>query len=164
MPAVRVALLQQMPIFGAIREDALLFLLEQSREVRIGAGEYFFRERDPADCMYVLEIGAVAVLKQWQGQEMLVRRFGPGDCFGELAMLDLFPRSASVRAEADCTAIELTPAQLLRLFERDPEQFALVQMNIGRELCRRMRETDEQMFRMRMGDQAPEDSHVFRST
>ncbi len=65
MTAVRVGLLQQMPIFGAIREDALLFLLEQSREVRVRAGDYFFREHDPADGMYVLEIGAVAVLKQW---------------------------------------------------------------------------------------------------
>ena len=86
---------------------------------------------------------------------MLVRRFGPGDCFGEMALLDLYPRSASVRAEADCTAIELAPDNLLRLFEHDAEQFALIQMNIAREMSRRLRATDELLFRARMGDAPP---------
>ena len=65
--------------------------------------------------------------------------------------MDLFPRSASVRAIEPCRAIEITPAALQRLFERDVEQFALIQMNIGRELCRRLRATDELLFRVSMG-------------
>ena len=59
MQPMRSELLQRMPIFGAIRDDALLFLLAQAREVAVGAGAYFFRESDQASSMYVLESGRV---------------------------------------------------------------------------------------------------------
>jgi CRP-like cAMP-binding protein len=88
----------------------------------------------------------VAVLKQWQGRELALRELGSGDCFGEMALIDLFPRSAAVRAIEDCQAIELSPDDLLRLFEDDVEQFALVQMNLGREISRRLRLTDQMLF------------------
>jgi CRP/FNR family transcriptional regulator, cyclic AMP receptor protein len=152
MLAARIELLQQMPIFGGVRDETLQFLLEPTRTVAVAAGGFFFREQDPADCMFVLEAGRVAVLKQWRGREMMLRHLGPGDCFGEMALLDLFPRSAAVRAEQDCTAIELTPADLLRLYERDVEQFAMIQMNIGREMCRRLRTTDAMLFQATMGE------------
>ena len=102
--------------------------------------------------MFVLETGRVVVFKSWQGRDVVLNDMQAGDCFGEMALMDLCPRSASVRAEADCVAIELTSGDLLRLFERDAEQFALVQMNMGREVCRRLRATDEVLFRARMGE------------
>ena len=46
----------------------------------------------------------------------------------------------------------LTPANLYRLYQRDAAQFATIQMNIGRELSRRLRHTDELLFRCRMGE------------
>jgi CRP/FNR family transcriptional regulator, cyclic AMP receptor protein len=152
MHTMRMELLQQMPIFGAIRDAALTFLLEPVPSITVPAGQFFFRERDPADCMYVLESGRVAVLKDWAGRELLLRHLGPGDCFGEMALLDLFARSASVRAVEECRAMALTPAHLYRLFEHDAEQFALIQMNIGREMSRRLREADEQLFQATMGE------------
>jgi CRP-like cAMP-binding protein len=105
MISARIERLQQMPIFGAVSDDALRYLLEPAREVRVAAGQYFFREQDPAQGMFVLEAGRVAVVKQWQGRELLMRHLEEGDCFGEMALIDLFPRSAAVRAERDCTAI-----------------------------------------------------------
>jgi CRP-like cAMP-binding protein len=93
-----------------------------------------------------------------------MREFGPGDCFGEMALMDLFPRSASIRALVDSTAIELTPDDLLRLYDHDLEQFTLVQMNIGREVCRRLRATDELLFRARMGELADSAPAPFRAT
>jgi len=161
MDAMRIELLQQMPIFGGIEEGALRFLLEPVPSISVPAGRFFFRERDPADCMYVLQSGRVAVLKDWAGREMLLRELGAGDCFGEMALLDLFPRSASVRALDDCRAIALTPAHLYRLFERDAEQFAMIQMNIGREMSRRLRVSDEQLFRATMGEPQAAPDTVF---
>ena len=152
MRPLPIELLQGMAVFGAIREDTLHFLLDQSREVDVAAGEFFFREGDKAEAMYVLEAGEVAVLKGWRGSEFVLHGLGAGDCFGEMALLDLFPRSASVRAETDCKALELGCHDLYRLFERDTEQFALIQMNIGREISRRLRLVDELLFRARMGD------------
>jgi CRP-like cAMP-binding protein len=150
MAATRIELLQRMPIFGALREDTLQFLLEQARVKVVPAGEFFFREKDPADCVYVLESGRAAVIKSWDDGEFLLRHVERGDCFGEMALMDFFPRCASVRAVADCQALALSPSDLLRLFERDAEQFALIQMNMGREVCRRLRESDEQLFEARM--------------
>ncbi|MBA3589238.1 cyclic nucleotide-binding domain-containing protein [Methylibium sp.] len=162
--AARIELLQRMPLFGAIRDDALEFIVEQTRSVVAHAGSFFFRENEPARSMFVLESGRVAVLRNWRHQKLLVRELGQGDCFGEMALMDLRPRSASVRAETDCSALELMPATLLALFERDVEQFALIQMNMGREVCRRLRETDEQLFRVRMGEAPASTEHGFGST
>lgn len=152
MIAERVERLQQMPIFGAVRDDALAYLLEPVCVVRVAAGAYFFREGDAATCMFVLEAGHAEILKSRRGSEMLLHTFGPGDCFGEMALLGLFPRSAAARAATDCVAMELKPEHLMRLYERDVEQFALIQMNIGREMCRRLRATDELLFQAVMGE------------
>ncbi len=153
-----------MPIFGAIREDALQLLVELSRSVTVAANEFFFREGDQATGLYVLEAGKVAVLKSWKGKQFLLRYLGEGDCFGEMALMDLFPRSASLRAMENCQAIELTSDHLYRLFERDAEQFALIQMNIGREVCRRLRATDELLFQAEMGSLPEASEALFRST
>jgi CRP/FNR family cyclic AMP-dependent transcriptional regulator len=163
MHTVTMGLLQQMPIFGAIDDDALRFLLDPVPSITVPKGDYFFRENDPADCMYVLESGRVAVFKEWAGREMLLRHFGEGDCFGEMALLDLFPRSASVRATEACRAIALTPDHLYRLFEHDARQFAVIQMNIGREMSRRLRDADDQLFRATMGEKQSTPETAFHS-
>lgn len=102
--------------------------------------------------MYVLQDGRVSVMKGWQGRDFVVVGLGAGDCFGEMALMDLCPRSASVRAAEYCRAIELGAADFHRLFETAAEQFALIQMNLGREVCRRLRTADNWLFRSRMGE------------
>jgi CRP/FNR family transcriptional regulator, cyclic AMP receptor protein len=150
----RIALLQAMPIFGALRDDALDLLLDAAPTVERDAGAFYFREGDGAQCMYVIEQGAVEVRKRWAGRDQTLHRLHAGDCFGEMALMDFFPRSASVCALEPCRAIEITPAALQRLAERDLEQFALLQMNMGREVSRRLRATDELLFRLQRGDAA----------
>lgn len=147
-----VQMLERIPLFGALRADALHLLLERAAEVAVARGGWFFREGDAADSMFVLEAGRASVIKGWQGRSVLLGELGPGDCFGEMALMDLMPRSASVRADEACRAVEFSAAHLLTLFDYDAEQFALIQMNLGREVCRRLRATDEMLFRARMGD------------
>lgn len=149
--SARICALQATPVFGGLRADILASLVAGARTVTVPEGAYFFREGDRAESMYVLEAGEVALFKRWAGEDFLLGNKGPGDCFGEMALLDLFPRSASVRALAACTGIELTTASFQKLYESDVEQFALVQMNIARELSRRLRVADERLFRTRVG-------------
>ena len=151
----RIDLLQAMPIFGALRDDTLEFLLALMHEVRVAAGGWFFREGDAASGLFVLEKGTASVVKGWAGHEVLLRQLQAGDCFGEMALMDLQPRSASVRADADCLAIALGADDLLRLWEHDLEQFTLIQMNMGREVSRRLREADDELFRLRQAGAAP---------
>lgn len=152
MDEARIAALQRMPIFGGIRAEILELLVEQARSLSRSSGEYFFREGDKANSMFVLEGGRVVVLKQWGGHEQPLAYLTEGDCFGEMALMDLFPRSASVRAVEPCRALELRSAAFFLLSQRDLEQFALIQMNLGREVSRRLRRVDERLFRVKMGE------------
>jgi CRP/FNR family cyclic AMP-dependent transcriptional regulator len=150
-----------MPVFGALHEDSLLLLLGHARSVEVNAGDYYFHENDQANSMFVLEAGCVEIIKGWRGQDFVLHKLVAGDCFGEMALMDMFPRSASVRADEDCAAIEIGADGLLHLFERNVEQFALIQMNIGREVCRRLRATDELLFRAKMGETSAEPETMF---
>lgn len=147
----RFELLQRMPIFGALRDDTLDFLLGQTKPMAVRAGEFFFREGDVPNGLFVLEQGQASVLKGWDGHPVLLRHLNVGDCFGEMALMDLQPRSAAVRADVDCEALRLDSGDLYRLCKHDLEQFAVIQMNMGREVCRRLRAVDEDLFRLQQG-------------
>ncbi len=99
--------------------------------------------------MFVLERGKVAVHKQWNGKDHLLKHLSQGDCFGEMALLDLYPRSASMMVVEPCDAIELHNSILLRFYQHDLEQFTIIQMNISREISRRLRSADNQLFQSR---------------
>ena len=161
MQEARIKCLQQMPIFGGIQADILQFLLGLCPVVSVPTNKFFFREHDQADSMFVLEAGKAAVLKSWRGQDYLLRTLKEGDCFGEMAIMDLCPRSASIRAVEDCTAICISVTNLYQVYARDLKQFALIQMNMGREICRRLRESDNRLFGARMGMPKADSGHVF---
>lgn len=161
MDQKRLEFLQRMPIFGGIRADILEFICEVSPLVSVPAGGIFFREDEPGDAMYVLEVGKVEVLKRWQDSDYPLQTLDVGDCFGEMAVIDHCPRSASVRAIEDCMARRISAADLYRVYARDLKQFTLIQMNMGREVCRRLRAADSLLFGARMG--LPAAGHIFRA-
>ncbi|MBM96605.1 MAG: cyclic nucleotide-binding protein [Oceanospirillaceae bacterium] len=148
MESKRLQLLQGMPIFGALKESTLDYLCEQSVVVAVAAGESFFREGDAAQSLFVLEEGTAIVEKASQDGQRILHRFGPGDCFGEMALVDMNPRSASVVAETSCLALEVHNMSLFGLYERDLEQFTMIQMNLMREVSRRLRHLDQQLAEM----------------
>ncbi len=143
-------LLQKISVFGALSTDTLDFLLQRATVAACSEGEYFFREGDQAQSIYMLETGRVAVLKHWQGRDYLLQHLEPGACFGEMALMDMYPRSASVLAKTDSSALKISTAALLELYQHDLEQFTLLQMNLGREVSRRLRKADERLFHARI--------------
>jgi len=149
MKQARVELLQSMPVFGGISKESLEFLVDHSNMLHLKPGDHFFHEGDDAVSMFVLERGKVDVTKQWDGEDHLLKHLSQGDCFGEMALLDLYPRSASVLAVEACDAIEIPASTLLKLYEHDLEQFTIIQMNIGREISRRLRTADKLLFQAR---------------
>jgi len=150
MVQIKLQLLQDIAIFGGLSPDALDFLLRRATEVRRARGEYFFREGDAAQSIYVLEGGQVAVLKRWEERHYLLGELGAGACFGEMALMDMHPRSAGVLALRDAVAFKIGSAALFELYQHDLEQFTLLQMNLGREVSRRLREADERIFHCRV--------------
>ncbi|MDX1587888.1 MAG: cyclic nucleotide-binding domain-containing protein [Oleiphilaceae bacterium] len=146
MDSDRIRLLQQVPIFGGITAENLGFLLREGQRLCFRRGQYLFREGDPAEVIYVLESGAVQVFRQQGPERHTLHRLGEGDCLGEMALIDLFPRSASALAETDGSAIAFSPEAMLGLYQKDLEQFTLIQMNLARELSRRLRHANDLLF------------------
>lgn len=163
MTESRIQLLQAMPVFGGVNEQILSFLIDKARRVNVCRGGYFFREGDPGESMYVIIEGDVAIIKSWRDHNYVLRNLRCGDSFGEMALIDLFPRSASVRAVKDTRAIEITHGLLYQIYEKDIEQFAMIQMNVGRELSRRLRRADELLFQVNMEHSVLEDEHRFHT-
>ncbi len=141
-----IKFLQDIALFGGLNNDALRLLLKVAPVVSVSSGDYFFREGDEAKSMFVLRAGKVVIVKAWRERNYVLRRLGPQDCFGEMALMDLEPRSASVLAVTDCTALELSGRTLDQLFKAQREQYTVLQMNMGREVSRRLRESNRQLF------------------
>ncbi|MBT8128157.1 MAG: Crp/Fnr family transcriptional regulator [Gammaproteobacteria bacterium] len=142
----RFELLQSMPIFGGISIDTLTFLLEHSKLVAVSKDDYFYHEKDPAQSLFVLVHGEVMLLKAWHGEDYVLKTLKPGNCFGEVALMDLQPRNTSSLATEDSRAIEMTDDTFHQLFKREIEQFTIIRMNMAREVCRRLREADSRAF------------------
>lgn len=144
----RIELLRQMPAFGALKSESLELLLSESAEVVTPEGEFFFREGDDGGSVFVLEAGTVLVQRLWHGKPIVLGRLAQGDCFGEMALLDFQPRSASVMAETNCQAIEISHSGLRSLSKQDLEQYVIIMMNLGREVSRRLRAADDCLFQL----------------
>jgi CRP/FNR family transcriptional regulator, cyclic AMP receptor protein len=88
--------------------------------------------------------GELEVVKRaLDGSTVRVAMLGPGDWFGEMAILDVQPRSASVRALAPSLLLSMSADQVDRLLYRvSPKDYSLLVMNIARELSRRLRVAD----------------------
>jgi CRP-like cAMP-binding protein len=142
----RIELLQATPFFGATSLETIRFIIELAETQHKKPGEYFFHQSELGDSLYLLEQGEALVFKSWQGEEYPMRHVASGDCFGELALIDFTPRSASVRAETECTALKISSATLHRLYQENAEQFLIIQMNIAREVSRRLRAADDRWF------------------
>jgi CRP-like cAMP-binding protein len=139
-------MLQEMPIFGAIQESTIKQLLHHAVIRELTRGDMVFREGELDTALYVIEQGRVSVHRRWEGEDYKLRELSPGDCFGEMALMDFKPRSASVVADTDCSLIQISAAQLGELYSQVPEQYTLIMMNLGREVCRRLKEADKRLF------------------
>jgi signal transduction histidine kinase len=90
--------LRQVPLFADISGEDLEQLYEMAETISIPAGELVLREGDPGDSLYVVLDGELEVTKRQGDQEIQLALYEPGQFFGEMALLEQAPRSASVRA------------------------------------------------------------------
>ena len=100
---VDAGVLAKVPLFADLGESDLHRLTEELRGRRYRKGETIFVTGDPGTSLCVIETGRVKlVLASVDGREVILDLLGPGDVFGELALLDGEPRSA------DAVAVEPT--------------------------------------------------------
>jgi CRP-like cAMP-binding protein len=81
--------------------------------VRLSVGTTVFRQGDPGGSVYVIRAGKVRVLKETAGRQRMVTTLGPGDFFGEMAVVTGRPRSATVEVVEDAELLKV-PADKLQ--------------------------------------------------
>jgi CRP/FNR family cyclic AMP-dependent transcriptional regulator len=93
-----ITFLLETPMFENLDPLEIVEILHIVEVQLFQAGESIFNEGDPGDAWYVLYKGKIEVIKKSGSDEKLISTLGPGACFGEIAILDGLPRSASIRA------------------------------------------------------------------
>ena len=140
---VTAANLREIGLFGALSDDVLDTFARGLTASWVAPGEVVFREGDAAHCLFVLLEGEVEVVKKSRLQlEHRVALLGPMDCFGEMSLVDVQPRSATVRAVAPSRLLRVNSEDFDRLYRQDLKSYALVTLNIARDLSRRLRVAD----------------------
>jgi len=140
---VTVESLGRIGLFGGLGPEVLEFLAGTLRSSKLSAGQVVFKEGETAAEMFVVLSGEFEVLKRSKrGIEARVAMLGTGDWFGEMSILDVQPRSASVRALAPARLLTITSGDLDAIYRRDQKAYALLVLNVARELSRRLRVAD----------------------
>ena len=97
--------LRKIPLFSSLSDEDLSSLCQIVREFHLPAGEVLFEEGSVGDMAYIIERGEVEIIKLSQKREILLAKRGPGEVFGEIALLFDSPRTATVRARTDTELI-----------------------------------------------------------
>ena len=135
--------LRSIGLFGALSDEVLTHLAGTLSVHKPESGEVVFREGDDANAMFVVVGGEMEVLKRSKrGTESRVALLGPGDWFGEMSIVDIQPRSATVRALAPSRLLRVSAADLDALYRYDLRSYSLIVLNLARELSRRLRVAD----------------------
>ena len=119
--------LRRYPLFAKLADAEVAQLAERMRMRSFKRGEALFRKDDPGLHLYVVLAGAVKIALPGEfGQEALVSIMRTGDFFGELALFDGSPRSASATALEDTRAALLARDDFLAFLEAHPAAVRVV--------------------------------------
>ncbi len=102
------------------------------------AGTVLFEEHDPGSRMYVIRRGRVRIYRKSGENEMVLAILGPGEFFGEMALLEDLPRSANAQAVEECELIEVEASTFAQMLKTSPE----IAVRMMRRLAARVRELD----------------------
>ncbi len=137
--------LRGIPLFAALDEKALDEIAACARTIQVGPEEVIVQEGEPGRALYGILQGGVKIVSYTpEGKEIVLALLGPGSFFGELALLDGRPRSATVIATAPSRLVQVHRNEFLPLLERNPR----LAIALLAALAQRMRETNRMLARI----------------
>ena len=111
------------------------------------AGDVIFRQGEVGNCMFVIQSGRAEVIGERDGQEIRLAELAQGDFFGEMALFEKIPRSATVRAVTEVRALTVDKKILLKKIHEDPS----LAFRIMQTMSRRIRDLDTQLMSLQTG-------------
>ena len=108
-------------------------------------GETIVRQGETGDCMYVIQQGKVEVLREGGGRTIRLTELGAGEIFGEMALYEKTPRSATVRAVGEVRVLTVDKRTFLRRVQEDPS----LAFNVLRALSARIRALNVEVATLR---------------
>ncbi len=135
-------ILLRIPIFEELskRELAAVIRILHKREYQ--PDETIFRQEEPGMGMYIIESGAVDIISE--PSHLLLSKLKDGDFFGEVALLDETPRSATAIARSACSIFGFFQPDLFGLIERDPRLGVKIVLRLAKIIGARLRHANEQ--------------------
>jgi len=119
--------------------------------VELDAGEFVFREGELGTEMFIIQEGRVEILKEISGEQKRLAELEKGDFFGEMAVLEDLPRTASARGATALKLVMINGSTFDQMLRSNPE----IAVRMMRKLSRRLRETDT-MLREALGNVGPQ--------
>ena len=143
----------EIPLAGAAVLRDLSFqeaeiLAAHTRRVSFSRGTEIFREGDPGKELFVLVQGRASVYLQQPDGAIRLATFAPGTIFGELAILDAGPRSATVVADEDVVCHVLSGSDFAALSDAAPAVAIKLLAGLGRELSMRLRRANKTIHQL----------------
>jgi CRP/FNR family transcriptional regulator, cyclic AMP receptor protein len=137
-----VELLRSVSLFAELEQDELERFSHVAVPRSFPAGTRVFHEGDSSDACYIIREGSFRVTREHSdGRAITLATLGPGEIFGELAMLDGDTRSASAEALSDGELLALPASDVKGLMTRHPE----ISLKLVAALVRRLREANERI-------------------
>ena len=147
------AFLLATPFFGGLSDGSLDLLISMLVERSFEVGSTVVSEGEPGRSMFIAKFGRLAVSKRTKaGRVIPISVLQPGDFFGEMTLIEMQNRSATVVAESPTLLYELTAQNLYACYKSDIHAYVIILQNINRELCRRLRRADERFAARRVED------------
>ena len=138
--------LRRCALFESLSAEQLSSIAGIASPRTLREGETVFREGDPGEEMYVVVEGAIRISKEIPGAgEEALTLLGPGDAFGEMAVLDDAPRSADAVAHTACSLVAVRRDDLDRIMFLDKDLAYALLWAFVRTLSARLRETSEKL-------------------
>jgi CRP/FNR family transcriptional regulator, cyclic AMP receptor protein len=145
------AFLLATPFFGGLVDASLDLLVSMLIERRFDAGATIVAEGEPGHSMFVVHTGQLVIRRRGEaGATIQMSDLAPGDFFGEMTLIEIQNRSATVVANSPTVLYELTARALYTCYKSDIHAYVMVMQNINRELCRRLRRSDQRIAELSM--------------
>jgi CRP/FNR family cyclic AMP-dependent transcriptional regulator len=151
--SMEIEALRAVPLFSSLDRKAAKELSAFLSIHDYERSSFVFRNRDPGDAMYLIDLGKVRIsIADADGHVVTLAELGPGDFFGEMAMLDGHGRSADATVIEDARLAKLTREDFLSFVDSDPR----IVLEMLTAVTRRLRRTDD-LLRHRVSRNANEE-------